>query len=313
MRHRFVTCDIFTSRVFGGNPLAVFPDARELPEESLQQIAREFNLSETVFIYPPSDDAHTRRLRIFTPAAEIPFAGHPTVGAAFVLATLGEIALTEPETHVVFEEGVGPVPVLIRVSGGKPAFTQLTTAMRPEVGPPTPGRSILADILSLEPADILGGMMAPQAVSCGLPFLIVPLKDRDAVRRAKVRLDHWESSLRLYWAPEILVFARDPELEGSDIRARVFVPGLSVPEDPATGSAAAALGAYLAARDTTSTASLRYVVEQGFEMGRPSILEIEVEKADGAITSVRVGGEAVMVSEGEISVPAGAASQSPSS
>ena len=310
MKHRFVTCDIFTSRVFGGNPLAVFPDARKLPEESLQQIAREFNLSETVFIYPPSDDAHTRRLRIFTPAAEIPFAGHPTVGAAFVLATLGEIALTEPETRVVFEEGVGPVPVLMRVSGGKPVFTQLTTAVRPEVGPPTPGRSILADILSLEPADILGGMMAPQAVSCGLPFLIVPLKDRDAVRRAKVRLDHWESSLRLYWAPEILVFARDPELDGSDIRARVFVPGLSVPEDPATGSAAAALGAYLAARDTTSATSLRYVVEQGFEMGRPSILELEVEKEDGAITSVRVGGEAVMVSEGEISIPAGAASPS---
>ena len=310
MKHRFVTCDIFTSRVFGGNPLAVFPDAREIPEESLQQIAREFNLSETVFIYPPSDDAHTRRLRIFTPAAEIPFAGHPTVGAAFVLATLGEIALTEPETRVVFEEGVGPVPVLMRVSGGKPVFTQLTTAVRPEVGPPTPGRSILADILSLEPADILGGMMAPQAVSCGLPFLIVPLKDRDAVRRAKVRLDHWESSLRLYWAPEILVFARDPELDGSDIRARVFVPGLSVPEDPATGSAAAALGAYLAARDTTSATSLRYVVEQGFEMGRPSILELEVEKEDGAITSVRVGGEAVMVSEGEISIPAGAASPS---
>ena len=310
MKHRFVTCDIFTSRVFGGNPLAVFPDARELPEESLQQIAREFNLSETVFIYPPSDDAHTRRLRIFTPAAEIPFAGHPTVGAAFVLATLGEIALTEPETRVVFEEGVGPVPVLMRVSGGKPVFTQLTTAVRPEVGPPTPGRSILADILSLEPADILGGMMAPQAVSCGLSFLIVPLKDCDAVRRAKVRLDHWESSLRLYWAPEILVFARDPELDGSDIRARVFVPGLSVPEDPATGSAAAALGAYLAARDTTSATSLRYVVEQGFEMGRPSILELEVEKEDGAITSVRVGGEAVMVSEGEISIPAGAASPS---
>ena len=304
MIHRFVTCDIFTSRVFGGNPLAVFPDAREIPDESLQQIAREFNLSETVFIYPPSDSTHTRRLRIFTPAAEIPFAGHPTVGAAFVLATLGEIALTEPETRVVFEEGVGPVPVLIRVRDGKPVFTQLTTAVRPEIGPPAPGRSILADILSLEPGDIMGGMLSPQAVSCGLPFLIVPLRDRDAVSRAKVRLDHWESSLRMYWAPEIMVFARDPELEGSDIRARVFVPGLNVPEDPATGSAAAALGAYLASRDTSSTASLRYVVEQGFEMGRPSILEIEVEKSDGNIVNVRVGGEAVMVSAGELSAPA---------
>lgn len=302
-RHRFVTCDIFTSQVFGGNPLAVFPDASGIPEESLQQIAREFNLSETVFILPPADDSHTRRLRIFTPAAEIPFAGHPTVGAAFVLATLGEIDLVDDETHVVFEEGVGPVPVLIRSRGGKPVFTQLTTAVRPEIGPPAPGRSILADMLSLETADILGGMSAPQAVSCGLPFLIVPLKDRDAVRRAKVRLDHWESSLRMYWAPSIMVFARDAELEGSDIRARVFVPGLAVPEDPATGSAAAALGAYLGARDTTGTTSLHYVVEQGFEMGRPSILVIDVEKEDSTVTTVKVGGEAVMVSEGEIRVP----------
>ncbi len=310
MKHRFVTCDIFTSRVFGGNPLAVFPDAREIPEESLQQIAREFNLSETVFILPPADSSHTRRLRIFTPAAELPFAGHPTVGAAFVLATLGEIELDGPETRVVFEEGVGPVPVVIRARDGKPTFTQLTTAVHPEIGPPAPGRSILADILSLEPSDILGGMTAPQAVSCGLPFLIVPLKDRDAVRRAKVRLDHWESSLRMYWAPSIMVFARDPELEGSDIRARVFVPGLAVPEDPATGSAAAALGAYLGARDTSGATELHYVVEQGFEMGRPSILVIDVEKADGNVTSVRVGGEAVMVSEGEITVPVGASSPS---
>jgi trans-2,3-dihydro-3-hydroxyanthranilate isomerase len=168
------------------------------------------------------------------------------------------------------------------------------------VGPPPPGRSILADVLSLEPADILGGMIAPQAVSCGLRFLIVPLRDRDAVRRARVRMNHWESSLSSYWAPEIMVFARDPEFEGSDIRARVFVPGLNVPEDPATGSAATALGAYLAARDTTPDTTLRYVVEQGFEMGRPSILEIEVEKAGGEVKAVRVGGKAVMVAEGEI-------------
>lgn len=303
MRHRFVTCDVFSSRVFGGNPLAVFPDAREIPDDALQQIAREFNLSETVFVFPPTDAAHTRRLRIFTPAEELPFAGHPTVGAAYVLAMLGEIPLSGAETRVVFEEGVGPVPVLIRSSAGKPAFSQLTTAVRPEVGPPAPGRSILAEILSLDAGDIMGGMLSPQAVSCGLPYLIVPLRDRDAVRRARVRLDHWESSLRMYWAPHIMVFSRDPELDGSDIRARVFVPGLSVPEDPATGSAAAALGAYLASRDTSGKATLGYVVEQGFEMGRPSILEIEVEKSGTDITTIRVGGESAMVSEGEIEVP----------
>ncbi|HEY7877355.1 MAG TPA: PhzF family phenazine biosynthesis protein [Gemmatimonadaceae bacterium] len=300
MRARFVTCDVFTNRLFGGNPLAIFPDASGIPETALLPIAREFNLSETVFVYPAEQPEHTRRLRIFTPAAEIPFAGHPTIGAAHALATLGHVRVRGAETQLVFEEGVGPVPVLVRATNGTPTFAQLTAAQAPEIGPPTPGRSVLADMLSLEAADILGGMVAPQGVSCGLPFLIVPLRDRDAVRRAKVRVDHWESSLKSYWAPQILVFSRDPELEGSDLRVRVFVPGLSVPEDPATGSAATALGAYLAARDTQADATLRWVAEQGIEMGRPSILEIIVEKTGGEIGAVRVGGETVMVSAGEI-------------
>lgn len=302
MRFPFVTADVFTNRVFGGNPLAVFPDARGIPEDALLNIAREFNFSETVFVYPPENPAHARRLRIFTPAAEIPFAGHPTIGAAHVLAARGEIPLDGAETQIILEEGVGPVPVRIRATDGTPTFAQLTAAKLPEVGPPPPGRSILADVLALDPADILGGMVAPQAVSCGLPFLIVPLRDRDAVRRARVRMDHWESSLKAYWAPAILVFSRDPEREGSDVRARVFVPGLSVPEDPATGSAAAALGGYLAAREPAGDATLRWVVEQGFEMGRPSILEIEVEKRGDAIAAVRVGGQSVLVTEGTISV-----------
>jgi len=300
MRARFYTCDVFTNQLFGGNPLAVFPDATGIPEGSLQRIAREFNLSETVFVYPPERSEHTKRLRIFTPAAELPFAGHPTVGAAHALATLGKVPLRGAETKIVFEEKVGPVPVLIRATDGKPTFAQLTAAQAPEIGPPTPGRSVLADVLALEAADIQGGMTAPQGVSCGLPFLIVPLKDRDAVRRAHVRMDHWESSIKSYWAPQILVFSRDAEREDADVHARVFVPGLSVPEDPATGSAATALGAYLAARDTRADGTLRWVVEQGIEMERPSLLEIVVEKTGGDIQSVKVGGETVMVSEGQI-------------
>ncbi len=300
MRARFYTCDVFTNQLFGGNPLAVFPDATGIPEDSLQRIAREFNLSETVFVYPPERPEHTKRLRIFTPAAELPFAGHPTVGAAHALATLGKVPLRGAETKIVFEEKVGPVPVLIRATDGKPTFAQLTAAQAPEIGPPTPGRSVLADVLALEATDIQGGMTAPQGVSCGLPFLIVPLKDRDAVRRAHVRMDHWESSIKSYWAPQILVFSRDAERDDADVHARVFVPGLSVPEDPATGSAATALGAYLAARDTRADGTLRWVVEQGIEMGRPSLLEIVVEKAGGDIQSVKVGGETVMVSEGQI-------------
>lgn len=302
MRLRFITTDVFTSRPFTGNQLAVIPDARGIPEELLLPITREFNYSETAFVYPPDNPAHTRRVRIFTPGGEVPFAGHPTIGAAVVLALLGEIPLTGDETRIVLEEKVGPVPVTIRARGGVAAAAQLTVAKLPEVGPPPPARTTLAEILSLEPAQLLGGPNGPQAVSCGLPFLIVPVKDRAAVAAAHVRMELWESTLKRYWAPDIMVVARDPELEHSDLRARVFVPGLSVPEDPATGSCAAALAGYLAAREAAPTGTFRWVMEQGFEMGRPSILELEADKRDGAIAAVRVAGEAVLVCEGAMEV-----------
>jgi trans-2,3-dihydro-3-hydroxyanthranilate isomerase len=302
VRRRFLTADVFTDRIFGGNPLAVFPDARGLDGERMQCIAREFNLSETVFVLPPDDPAHTRRLRIFTPAAELPFAGHPTVGAAFVLATLGEIPLSEGETRIVFEEGVGPVRVVVRAEGGRPVFSQLTAARLPEVGPLPPSRQAIAEMLSLTLRDFLGAPWNPEAVSAGLPFLFVPVKDREAVARARLRLDLWTTTLSRFWAPQVMVFARDPELPGSDFRARVFVPGLSVPEDPATGSACAALGGYLGAREGEPDCTLAWRVEQGFEMGRPSLLDLEVDKRGGEVTAVRVGGRSVMVSEGEMEV-----------
>ena len=198
---------------------------------------------------------------------------------------------------------MGPVPVTIRARGGVAAAAQLTVAKLPEVGPPPPARTTLAEILSLEPAQLLGGPNGPQAVSCGLPFLIVPVKDRAAVAAAHVRMELWESTLKRYWAPDIMVVARDPELEHSDLRARVFVPGLSVPEDPATGSCAAALAGYLATREAAPSGAFRWVMEQGFEMGRPSILELEADKRDGAVTAVRVAGDAVLVSEGVMQLP----------
>ena len=301
MRARFYTLDVFTDRAFGGNPLAMFPDATRLPESSLQSIALEMNLSETVFVYPPADPNHTRRVRIFTPVRELPFAGHPTVGCAFALAALGEVPLAG-ETRIVLEEGVGPVPVLIRGEFKKPTFAQLSVAKLPETGPPAPGRTHLAEMLSLEAADILGGMSAPQAISCGFPFLMVPLRDLDAVRRARVRMDQWDSALKSYWAPDILVFARDADRDGV-IRARVFVPGQGIIEDPATGSAVAALGGYLGARETAASGHFSYTVEQGFEIKRPSFLELEVDKTNGEISAVRVGGSAMMVSEGMMDVP----------
>jgi len=303
MRHRFLTTDVFTDRLFGGNQLAVLPDGRGLTTDQMQRVAREFNFSETVFVLPAESPAHARRLRIFTPGTELPFAGHPTIGTAFVLASIGDVRLEGEWTRIVLEEGVGPVPVRIRAVEGRPVFAQLTAPRPPEIGPPPPARADLAAMLSLETGDLLDEPNGPQGVSCGLPYLFIPLRDRDAVRRARLKDDVWERVLSGFWSPHPYVFAFDPELPGHDVRARMFGPAVGVVEDPATGSAASALGGHLGLRDRRRDGTLRFVVEQGFEMGRPSLLEIEVDKNHGAIVEIRVGGASVLVSEGTIEIP----------
>ncbi|HEY9421645.1 MAG TPA: PhzF family phenazine biosynthesis protein [Thermoanaerobaculia bacterium] len=303
MRYRFLTADVFTDRPFGGNPLAVFPDGRGLSDDTMQRVAREMSLSETVFVLPPDASGHTRRLRIFTPAVELPFAGHPTVGTAIALAAIGEIPLTGGETRIVFEEGVGPVPVTIRAEGGVPVFAQLWTARLPAAGPPPPSAQELAELLSLDPSDLLTGEDRPETVSSGVPFLFIPLRNRDAVGRARVRMDRWDALLSGPGSPELYVFAYDPELPGSHIRARMFAPALGIPEDPATGGAAAAFGGYLGPRAPQRDGTLGWVIEQGFEMGRPSLLHLELDKREGAVAAVRVGGGAVLMSEGSMEIP----------
>lgn len=157
MRYRFYTADVFTDRIFGGNQLAVFPDASGLETEQMQLVAREFNLSETVFVFPPRQATHTRRLRIFTPGMEVPFAGHPTIGAAHVLAAVGEVKLDEDVTRIVFEEGVGDVEVSVSSESGRPVSARLSAASLPELGPAPPTVEELASMLSLERGDLLGG------------------------------------------------------------------------------------------------------------------------------------------------------------
>lgn len=302
MELRYLTADVFTDNVFGGNQLAVLPNAPQLTAERMLAVAREFNYSETVFVYPPERPFNTRRLRIFTPGGEVPFAGHPTVGAAHVLAAIGEIPLSGDETRITFEEGVGLVPVRILARDGAPVFCQLSAARLPEVGPPLPPNAELAAMLSLEEGDILSGSLHPQSVSCGLPFAFIPLRDRHAVARARLNLDRWERTLKGQWADMVFVMALDAQLPSSDVHARMFGPGVNVMEDPATGSACAALGGYLGMRAHEKNATLRWVVEQGFEMGRPSILEVEADLKDGNVAAVRVGGNSVLVMEGTLRI-----------
>lgn len=297
---RYVTLDVFTDTPFGGNQLAVFPDARAIPERALIEITREFNYSETTFCYPPANPAHAARVRIFTPGAEVPFAGHPTVGTAVALHAMGPEAARE--TRLVLEEGVGPVPVTVRPDAKAP-FAQFSVAKLPEVGPPVPTRTTLAEILSLSPDDVVSGTLAPQAVSCGLPFLMVGVKTIKALGRARIRLDRWEETMRKSWAPDLFLFTPDAESGPANYRARCFVPSMNVPEDPATGSANACLAGFLAARAPERDATLRWTVMQGVEMGRPSRIEIEADKAGGSITAIRVGGRAVFVMAGSITLP----------
>ena len=303
-RHHFVTLDVFTNTPFGGNQLAVFPDARAIPDDALITITREFNYSEVTFCYPPANPAHSRRVRIFTPGGELPFAGHPTVGTAIALQLLGLAGMPAGAVaRLVLEEGVGPVPVDVRVTGEGAAWAQFSVAKLPEIGPSAPSRGMLADILSLDPDDILGTPLGPQAISCGVPFLLVPLRSVKAVSRSRIRVERWESTLKSSWAPEVFVFARDPEGGDAHFRARMFAPGLNVMEDPATGSASASFAGYLAARAPQRDGTLSWTVDQGVEMGRPSRLEIEADKSGGVITAIRVGGAAVLVSEGTLRHP----------
>lgn len=298
--YRYVTLDVFTDRPFGGNQLAVFLDARGIPEESLLSITREFNYSETAFCYPPVDPAHEAKVRIFTPGAEVPFAGHPTVGTAIALHA--KRAQGSFDAKLVLEEGVGPIPVSVRADSPAP-FAQFSVAKLPEIGPPVPTRTTLAEILSLESDDLISGHQAPQASSCGLPFLIVGVKSIKTLAKARVRLEKWETTMRSSWAPDLFVFAPDPDSGPTNYRARCFVPSMSVPEDPATGSANACFAGFLAVRASEKTGTLTWTVMQGVEMGRPSRIDIEADKVDGAVTAIRVGGRAVFVMEGSITLP----------
>jgi trans-2,3-dihydro-3-hydroxyanthranilate isomerase len=301
-RYAFYTLDVFTDRIFGGNPLAVFPSGLGLETEQMQAVARELNLSETVFVLPPEEPDHTRRLRIFTPGTELPFAGHPTIGTAHLLAAIGEIPLDGTETYIVLEESVGPVAVTIRASGGRPTLAQLSAARRPEQGPAPPPVNDIAEVLSLATDDIMREPL-PAAVSCGVPFLFVMLRNLDVLARAQIRHAAWQRAFADYWAPHIYLLAPADGDSSTIYRARMFAPAMGITEDPATGAAATALPGYLAPLQVKPHGTFRWTVHQGVEMGRPSCLEVEADLVDGKVIAARVSGSSVLVSHGEMEIP----------
>ncbi len=306
----FRTLDVFTEETFGGNPLGVFPDAAHLPSELMQKIAREMNLSETVFLGRAETPEGTARVRIFTPEVEVPFAGHPTVGAAIYLATkepartlAGLDAEGNGQTGLLLEENVGPVPAVVRYEGGVPVFAHFTTAMLPERRESPHPLERLAAMVGLEAGDIGGNAPAPLTpamMSCGLPFYVIPVRTPGAVRRAVLNTELWRDMLADSWAHHVYLVC---PIDDDNVRVRMFAPGSGVPEDPATGSAAAVLGGYLADASRRVSGSLRWRVAQGEEVGRPSLIGVEADRAASRTTAVRVGGSATFVSRGIMTLP----------
>lgn len=300
---RFVQVDVFTDKPFAGNPLAVILDGRGLSTEKMQAIAKEMNLSETTFVLPPEDASAHAKVRIFTPAMELPFAGHPVVGTAYVMAT----ELTKPPSDGTFEYklelGVGVLPVEVSVVLGDVARTVMTQK------PPEFGRTLGADEinllakgLGLDSIEITGTGLPTQLVSTGYTHLMVPIRSLAAIGKIQLDLNSLQAACKGAGVIGPYVFTRETVNPDAHAHARLFAPGAGIVEDPATGSAAGPLAAYLVhhrvitAHDPVTT----IIIEQGIEMGRPSRIDAEVERTEKTVTKVRIGGQTVKVMEGTI-------------
>ncbi len=296
MQRRYITVDVFTDRAFGGNPLAVILDAGGLSTAQMQAIATDFNYSETTFVLPPQDKAHDAQVRIFTVRSEIPFAGHPNVGTAFVLATLADKATA----RLLFEEKAGLVPLEI--------LWERSGVIGAELTAPQPLRRLsqvsiedAAACASLSPADIKTDCHRPQIASVGLPFLVVELASREALQNARPDAAAFARVFPRDDSDAIYLYTRDvPQGEKPcDLQARMFHPGASsLSEDPATGSATAAAAALLADLDGAANGELSLRIGQGVDMGRPSLLLTRVRKEKGNVVSTHIGGRCVRMMEG---------------
>lgn len=302
--YEYITVDVFTDRAFAGNPLAVVTDARGLTADQMQAIAAEFHYSESTFVFPPIDGAHTANVRIFTPTTEVPFAGHPNIGTAFALARQAERKGETFGETLVFEEAAGIVPVeVLRDSRGSVAGARLTAPEPLTLGERIPA-VLVAECIEVEPAAIVTARHEPVIASVGLPFVITEVTV-DAIGRARPNAgrfaraaERFPSSLHRF---SVFLYARTAgHAEGADVRARMFAPLSGVAEDPATGSANGALGGLLATLAPEADATVAFDVLQGAEMGRPSLLSVTAEKERGVVTRVRVAGSCVVMMEGTL-------------
>jgi trans-2,3-dihydro-3-hydroxyanthranilate isomerase len=300
----FYQADVFTGQPFGGNPVAVFPDAQGLTDYQLQQIAREMNLSETVFVLPPTDEAAVVRLRIFTPTQEIPFAGHPVLGTFYVLAQLGLIAVTDGVTRVMQECNIGLFPVELHARDGQVTRVVMTQPKPLFLGSVEETEDLfdIAKALGLSKSQIVDTKKPVMLVSTGLPVVIVPVRALTAVRSIEPDASAIVDMCERFGTNGILVYTTMTVEDHATVHTRMFAPAIGILEDPATGSASGAMGAYLVHNGLVEVGPLtEIIIEQGYEIGRPSRILVQVESDDDAIQTVKVGGQVVMVVEGTLS------------
>ncbi len=296
MTHRYHVLDVFTETPLAGNPLAVVHDADDLDGEAMQTIAREFNLSETVFVLKPVNPVHTARLRIFTPTKELPFAGHPTVGTAILLARLNWPGDVAREGLVVLEEELGTIRVGVALDDGR-SFAEFDIPEKPRRLEPDPDVELAAAALGLMPSELGFENHRPSRWSAGVDFPFVPVRNLEVMRRCRIERRAFEKA----FGETAYVYTRETLSQENDFHARMFAPGLGLDEDPATGSAAAAFAGVVMTFDGPTAGAHRYRIEQGHIMGRPSLVELELGIKKG-IAVVRIGGAAVMIAEGELRV-----------
>lgn len=297
MRRRFVTLDVFAPARFAGNPLAVVLEAAGLETDAMQAIAREFNLSETVFVLPPDDSVHRARLRIFTPAAEVPFAGHPTVGTAVLLALLDG---GQGRRDLVLEEKIGLIRCVCEPRGKDDGYARFEIPRLPSGAEVSVDKETIAAALSLKAGDIGFDGISPEQWSAGNSFTFVPVRGLEAVRKSHPDMWKWNVAFGGEGSVGVFVFSRETLDVQNDFHARMFAPALGVPEDPATGSAVAALAGWVARHAGLADGTHELKIEQGYEMGRPSLIELQVTIERHKLRSASIGGNAMIVSEGMI-------------
>jgi trans-2,3-dihydro-3-hydroxyanthranilate isomerase len=296
MRRRFVTLDVFTSKRFAGNPLAVVLDAEQLDDAVMQNIAREFNLAETVFVLPAREPNHRARLRIFTPVAELPFAGHPTVGVAVLLNRIdGGFA-----RNMVIEERIGPIRCATESIDADRGCARFKLPQLPQEAGPAASAEEIADALGLDSDELGFEAFRPSRWSAGVPMTFVPVRGLDAIRRCRTNLAAWDTAFGQDDKGMAYAFCRDTIETGSAFHARMFAPRLGVPEDPATGAAAAALAGVYVHFERPADGHRGLFLEQGYEMGRPSLIKLSVTVRERQLTAATIGGDAIVVGEGAI-------------